>query len=259
MILFWIAALEMASLSPAGEGGAAGDDRREAPVLLSTAAFRSPDEEVLGRVPASSGGEAGEPGFWGPFPAVSRDFPSSERGAPEGWLVVETGTYFKELSFQAVAAKDGLPRTISGFGLVPVEVEGSVRLGKEWSAGVGAFGAFSDEVELWGVGPQVTWRFFASHQVAPSRPPETEHFLKAGVFYEEFNVTERGFGSFKPTLAPQIGYQFRTPIGGEGGWSFQLDIRYEYAPFRYREPVLSGDRSISASSLFLGLGVAIAF
>jgi hypothetical protein len=173
-------------------------------------------------------------------------------------LVLETGTYLKELHFKAVA-EDGSPRSISGIGLIPVEIEGSYRLGSDWAIGLGAFGAFSQNVVVWGVGPQITWRFLAGHAPAPSKPPETEHFLKAGLFFESFQVTESGFGSFKSTAAPQIGYQFRTPMGGGGGWTFQFEVRYEYAAFRYSEPVLSGDKSINGSGLLIGIGVGILF
>jgi len=183
-------------------------------------------------------------------------FPRLESPPPYS-LVVETGTYLKQLHFKAVA-EDGTPRSISGIGLIPVEIEGSYRLGSDWTIGLGVLGAFSQNVVVWGVGPQITWRFWAGHAPAPSKPPETEHFLKAGVFFESFQVTESGFGSFKSTAAPQIGYQFRTPMGG-GGWTFQSEIRYEYAAFKYSPPVLSGDRAINGNGLFFGIGVGILF
>jgi hypothetical protein len=235
-------AIGVARFLPAGE---------EARALARALALASPGDSDL-HLFEDGPFVSPDPGWFGSIGAFARP----ERPPPFS-LVVETGTYLKDLHFKAVA-EDGSPRSIAGIGLIPVEIEGSYRLGSDWAIGLGALGAFSENVVVWGVGPQITWRFLAGHAPAPSQPPETEHFLKAGVFWESFQVTESGFGSFKSTAAPQIGYQFRTPMGG-AGWTFQLEIRYEYSAFKYSQPVLSGDHSIKGNGLFFGIGAGILF
>jgi hypothetical protein len=239
-------AIGFARFLPAGDE--LGEDVRTRSRALAFALPGDSDEHLLEDGPFISP----EPSWLSVIGALTRP----ERPPPFS-LVVETGTYLKDLHFNAVA-EDGSPRSITGIGLIPVEIEGSYQVASDWTIGLGALGGFSQDVVVWGVGPQITWRFWAGHAPAPSKPPETEHFLKAGVFWESFQVTESGFGSFKSTAAPQIGYQFRTPMGG-GGWTFQLEIRYEYAAFKFSEPVLSGDHSINGNGLLIGIGVGILF
>jgi len=201
--------------------------------------------------------ELGEPGPERFFSSDFRGFSSLEN-APNFSVSAETGALFTDLHFKAVAL-DGTSRIVKGVGLIPVYLDGTYRVGGDWWVGLGGGGAFSSDVSQWGGGPEVIWRFSASHSFSPSKPPETQHFLTAGVWWEDMEVTKSGFGSFKSTIAPQVGYRFRTPLGGEGGWAFQIDLRYEYAPFRYSEPVLSGDRQMNGHGLLLGFGLAVVF
>ena len=184
--------------------------------------------------------------------------PSIPEVSHECSVAAETGFLFKDLHFHAIA-QDGTARQVTGFGLIPILLEGEVRMGSDWSAGIGGGGAFSHDVQVVGAGPEITWRFSASHAPSPSKTPETEHYLKAALWGERLEVTKTGFGSFKASLAPQFGYQFRTPLGGDSCWSFQLDFRYEYAPFRYSETVLSGDHTLGGHGLLLGVGLVLGF
>jgi hypothetical protein len=226
-------------------------------LLGAAGTARAADDEPLPRTLADFGAaevrvdpaEAEKDVFaWEPAPEPARGN-SHSRFDVDAYL----GFLFLDMRFDAVGT-DAVARQSRGIGAGVLGVEGFFALHPDWSVGLLAEGALWSDLRIISAGPEVRWRFSASHQSRETGRSDVEHCLKLAVLYEKLSITKQDFGSFNATFGVRAGYEARIAVGDS--WAVTLGLEAQYSKWNYSPAVASGDTSIGGFGGLVYVGVA---
>lgn len=196
---------------------------------------------------AGTGSAEVEPLFPAPEPAATH-YPG------KSWLDLDAylGFLFMDMKFDATGT-DMIRRTAKGDGAVLIGAEGMVTFLEDFGAGLCVEADFWSNMRILAAGPEVRWRFSASHPVRDTGRAEMEHFVKLGLLYEKLTVTKQDFGSFNASFGVRAGYTARISVAQS--WAVDVGLDLQYAKWKYSPAVTAGNTSIGGFGglLFVGL------
>lgn len=163
------------------------------------------------------------------------------------------GLEFIDTDFEATGT-DTFVREVSGSGTFTLGFEGLIDLHQNWRIGAALEIGIWEDVRLLGLGPELAFRFAASHENSMTGRADLEHWLKIGALYRRLEVDKSGFGDFDATLGFRLGYDLRVAVAER--WAVQIGAELRHSVWDYAEDITAGDDELGGASFFLSVGLA---
>ena len=139
------------------------------------------------------------------------------------------------------------------------------------SAGVDAGFAVADRVVVFGMfeglwsndvhseiaGICVGYRDWSEPGASAGVPQEA--MIYAGALYGRFDITTPGFGDFDSAAGARAGMSFTWSLARALGLTFAVEYRYLKFDYADEGDLVSGDRTIGGSGIWVGLGLDLRF